>query len=272
MNILITGCSTGIGYFCAKKLHQNGHNVYATCRDIRDVKKLQKEGLKSYKLDICESEDIKKTLSLILEDCDEKLDVLFNNAGYGQPGAIEDLSKNTLKEQFETNVFGPQELTNLVLPYMRKNGFGRIIYNSSVLGFISMAYRGAYNSSKYALEGLCDTLRHELLESGIDVILIEPGPIHSNFRKNALKKFYDNININSSVHKDVYKKTLERLESKEDGPFTLKEDAVYLALKKAINSKRPKARYRVTFPTHLFWFLKRVLSTKLLDILLRKAG
>ena len=143
MNILITGCSSGIGYFCAKKLKQDGHNVYATCRDVSDVKKLQKEGLKSYKLDVRKSEDIKEILPLILKDCEDKLDVLFNNAGYGQPGAVEDIGKSALKEQFETNVFGPQELTNLVLPYMRNNGFGRIIYNSSVLGFISMAYRGA---------------------------------------------------------------------------------------------------------------------------------
>ncbi len=272
MNILITGCSTGIGYFCAKQLKQDGYNVYATCRDMKDVKKLQKEGLKAYKLDVCDSNNIKETLSLILEDCEEKLDVLFNNAGYGQPGAVEDVSKSVLKEQFETNVFGPWELTNLILPYMRNNGFGRIIYNSSVLGFISMAYRGAYNSSKYALEGLCDTMRQELLGSGVDIVLIEPGPIHSNFRKNALKKFNENIDVNSSVHKDVYKKTLKRLESSEDGPFTLKEEAVYFALKKAINSKKPKARYRVTFPTHLFWFLKRILSTKLLDKILIKAG
>ncbi len=272
MNILITGCSTGIGYVCAKRLKQDGHNVYATCRDTDDVKRLKKEGLKSYKLDVCDSINMQETLDLILEDSLGKIDVLFNNAGYGQPGAVEDISKSVLKEQFETNVFGPQELTNLVLPYMRNNGFGRVIYNSSVLGFVSMAYRGAYNSSKYALEGLCDTLRLEVLDSGIDIILIEPGPIHSNFRKNALEKFNKNIDINSSVHKNTYIKTLDRLQSREDGPFTLQEEAVYFALKKAINSKKPKARYRVTFPTHLFWFLKRALSTKLLDKILRKSG
>ena len=270
MNILITGCSTGIGYFCAKELAKGGHTVYATCRYMKDVKRLQIEGLKSYKLDVRDSKSIKETLALILFDCDEKIDILFNNAGYGQPGAVEDISKNVLKEQFETNVFGPQELTNLVIPIMRKNGFGRIIYNSSVLGFISLAYRGAYNSSKYAIEGLCDTMRHELFGSGVDVILIEPGPIHSDFRKNALEKFKENIDINLSVHKNVYNQTLKRLNAKEDDKFTLAQRAVYVALNKAIHAQKPKARYRVTFPTYLFWFLKRVLSTRVLDIILRK--
>jgi short-subunit dehydrogenase len=177
-----------------------------------------------------------------------------------------------LKEQFETNVFGTQELTNEVLPLMRKHGHGRVIYNSSILGFVSMSYRGAYNSSKYAIEGLCDTLRLELKGSGIDIVLIEPGPIRSDFRKNALKKFKSNIDIERSVHEKVYKKTLERLEGKENAPFTLGEEAVYKVLIKAIESKNPKNRYRVTLPSKLFWFLKRVLSSRILDKILGSVG
>ncbi len=265
MNIFLTGCSTGIGYFCAKELHKNGYTVYTTCRYEKDVKRLESEGLIAYKLDLRFSSSIQKAVDWVAGQTDGKIDVLFNNAAFGQPGAVEDLTREVLKEQFETNVFGTQELTNLVLPFMRKNGFGRVVYNSSVLGIVSMAYRGAYNSSKYAIEGLCDTMRLELKGSGIDVVLIEPGPIHSDFRKNALKKFQENIDVKNSVHVKVYEKTLERLKSQRDATFTLGEDAVYNALIKAITSKKPKARYRVTFPTKLFWFLKRVLSTKMLD-------
>jgi NAD(P)-dependent dehydrogenase (short-subunit alcohol dehydrogenase family) len=221
--------------------------------------------LEAYKLDLRSSKSIQNAVDWVVQKTDGKINVLFNNGAYGQPGAVEDLTREVLKEQFETNVFGTQELTNMILPYMRKNGFGRVVYNSSVLGIISMAYRGAYNASKYAIEGLCDTLRLEFKSSNIDVILIEPGPIRSDFRKNALKKFQENIDVKSSVHVKVYEKTLERLEGEGDAPFTLGEVAVYDALIKAITSKKPKARYRVTFPTKLFWFLRRVLSTKMLD-------
>ncbi len=272
INILITGCSTGIGYFCAKELVKNGYRVLATCRYEKDVKRLQDEGFEVFKLDLRSSKSIQSAVAWAIQKSDGKIDVLFNNGAYGQPGAVEDLSREVLKEQFETNVFGTQELTNLVLPLMHKKGYGRIVYNSSILGIICMSYRGAYNASKYAIEGLCDTLRLELNGSGIDVVLIEPGPIHSDFRKNALKKFQENIDTKNSVHVEVYKKTLQRLEEEGDSSFTLGEDAVYKVLIKAITSKKPRARYRVTFPTKLFWFLKRVLSTKMLDKILRSAG
>jgi len=272
MNILITGCSTGIGYFCAKELHKNGFNVYATCRNEKDVTRLQNEGLNAFVLDLNDSKSIQKAVDWVRDETNSVVDVLVNNGAYGQPGAVEDLSRETLREQFETNVFGTQELTNLILPIMRKNRRGRVVYISSVLGFISMAYRGAYNASKYAIEGLCDTMRLELVGSGVDVILIEPGPIRSDFRKNALEKFKVNIDVKNSAHVEVYEKTLERLEGSSDIPFTLGEDAVYEALMFSLMAKRPKARYRVTFPTKLFWFLKRVLSTKSLDWILRKAG
>ncbi len=272
MNILITGCSTGIGYYCAKELKKNGFKVYATCRYEKDVKRLLKEGIETFKLDLRSSKSIQEAVAWVEQKTQGKINVLFNNAAFGQPGAVEDLTREVLREQFETNVFGTQELTNLILPLMRKNGYGRVIYNSSVLGIVSMAYRGAYNASKYAIEGLCDTLRLELYGSNIDVILIEPGPIRSDFRKNALKKFKDNIDVKNSVHVKVYKKTLERLAEEADAPFTLKEDAVYEVLIKAITAKKPQPRYRVTFPTKLFAFLKRILSTKRLDFILRKAG
>lgn len=269
-NILITGCSSGIGYTCAHGLQKLGYSVFATCRRDEDVKRLQDEGLNAFKLDLCDTNSMHEALTWMLSQTGGRIDVLFNNAAFGQPGAVEDLKRNVLREQFETNVFGTQELTNLVLPYMRKQKSGRIIYNSSILGFVAMSYRGAYNASKFAIEGLADTLRLELHKSGVEVVLIEPGPIRSAFRKNALAKFLVNIDQENSAHKEIYEKTLARLQKTGDAPFTLGAEAVLEAFLMAIEAKKPKARYAVTFPTKLFAWLKRFFSTKLMDYVARK--
>lgn len=272
IRILITGCSSGIGEYCAKALHVNpNYHVFATCRKEEDVKRLCDEGLNAYRLDVCDTQSIESALSWMLSQTDGRIDVLFNNAAYGQPGAVEDLRKEVLREQFETNVFGTQELTNKVIPFMRKQGSGRIIYNSSILGFVAMSYRGAYNASKFAIEGLADTMRLELYGSGIKVVLIEPGPIRSHFRKNALEKFLEHIDQEHSAHRDVYAKTLQRLQNKKDTPFTLGADAVLEVLLKAMESKSPKARYAVTFPTKLFGVIKRVVPTYWMDWIVRKS-
>ena len=180
------------------------------------------------------------------------------------------MSRKVLKEQFETNLFGTHELTAMILPMMRKQGYGKIIQNSSVLGFVSLRFRGAYNASKYALEGLSDTLRLELQGTNIYISLIEPGPIKSNFRKNALTKFLQNIDQNNSFFAKDYIKKLQSLQSEKEAPFTLPEDAVYKALLHALESKIPRERYRVTKPTTIFWFSKRLLPTRLLDKILKK--
>ena len=271
-NILITGCSSGIGYTCAHGLQKLGYSVFATCRRDEDVKRLHDEGLNAFKLDLCDTNSMHEALTWMLSQTGGRIDVLFNNAAFGQPGAVEDLKRNVLREQFETNVFGTQELTNLVLPYMRKQKSGRIIYNSSILGFVAMSYRGAYNASKFAIEGLADTLRLELHKSGVEVVLIEPGPIRSAFRKNALAKFLANIDQENSAHKEIYEKTLARLQKTGDAPFTLGAEAVLEALLMAIEAKKPKARYAVTFPTKLFAWLKRFFSTKLMDYVARKSS
>ncbi|MEZ7933710.1 MAG: SDR family NAD(P)-dependent oxidoreductase [Sulfurospirillum sp.] len=271
-HILITGCSTGIGYTCAHGLQKLGYSVFATCRRDEDVKRLQDEGLNAFKLDLCDTNSMHEALTWMLSQTGGRIDVLFNNAAFGQPGAVEDLKRDVLREQFETNVFGTQELTNLVLPYMRKQKSGRIIYNSSILGFVAMSYRGAYNASKFAIEGLADTLRLELHKSGVEVVLIEPGPIRSAFRKNALAKFLANIDQENSAHKEIYEKTLARLQKTGDAPFTLGAEAVLGALLMAIEAKKPKARYAVTFPTKLFAWLKRFFSTKLMDYVARKSS
>jgi len=270
-SILITGCSSGIGLCTAQRLKQEGYRVFATARKEQDVQKLKTQGFESFLLDYRESESIQSALQQVLQATNGTLYALFNNGAYGQPGAVEDLSREVLKEQFETNVFGWHELTNLVLPIMRKQGYGRIIQNSSVLGIVAMPMRGAYNASKYAIEGLNDTLRLELHDSNIFVSMVEPGPIESRFRANAALYFKKNINKEVSTHKKRYQQLINKLETEGPVvPFTLPADAVYEKVLKILTSKKPKAHYYVTFPTYLFGYLKRVLSTKSLDWLLRK--
>ncbi len=269
--VLITGCSTGIGYYCAKALREEkGFHVLATARKERDVKRLKEEGFDAFELDLDSSPSIHKAIGWVKEKTDGKLYALFNNGAYGQPGAVEDLSREVLQAQFDTNFFGTHELTIGVLPMMREQNRGRIIQNSSILGFVAMRYRGAYNASKFALEGLSDTLRLELEGTNIYLSLIEPGPIRSNFRRNGLKKFVQNIDREKGPFKTIYKQKLANLQSTKDTAFTLGEDAVYEVFLHALKAKIPKERYRVTKPTTLFWFLKRILSTRQLDKLLRK--
>lgn len=268
--LLITGCSTGIGYYCAHQMHQRGYRVFATARSEEDVVRLREEGLEALQLDLDDPLSIQKCVDEVMRRCDGKLYGLFNNGAYGQPGAVEDLSREALKAQFETNLFGTHELTTNVLRYMRETGEGRIVQNSSILGFAAMKYRGAYNASKFALEGLSDTLRLELQGSRIFVSLIEPGPIRSAFRKNALAKFLENIDQANSVHHKTYKDKLKQLESEGDAPFTLGPEAVCDALIHALEAKRPKERYYVTFPTTLLGLLKRLLPTRALDFIAAK--
>ncbi len=270
--ILITGCSCGIGYESAHILRNLGYRVIASARKREDVLKLRDEGFECLNLDLSDSVSLQRGVQALIALTGGQLDALFNNGAYGQPGAVEDLSRSVLKKQFETNFFGTHELTNLILPMMRQQGYGRIIYNSSVLGFVAMKYRGAYNASKYALEGLADTLRLELRGSGIFVSMIEPGPIRSNFRKNAFLMYKNNISIENSFHKKAYLEIEKRLSSEKDVvPFTLSPEAVTQKLLMALESTNPKARYYVTFPTYLFGFLKRILPTSWLDFMLDKA-
>ena len=270
--ILITGCSSGIGYHSAKVLSQRGWRVFASCRRLEDAMRLREEGLECLQLDVDDPASIQAGLDEVLERTGGRLDALFNNAGFGQPGAVEDISRQAMREQFETNLFGPWELTNAVLKIMRAQGHGRIVFNSSILGFAAMRWRGAYNASKFAMEGLCDTLRHELHGTDIHVSLVEPGPIESRFRPNALARFLKNVDIDGSVHRDTYQKQLERLKKVgHAAPFTLPATAVAEAVWQAISCRRPKARYPVTFPSKLYWLLRRWLPQRWYDHACRSA-
>ena len=270
-SVLITGCSSGIGLCCAEGLKEHGYRVFPTARKQEDVERLKEQGFEAFQLDISNSASIRHALDAVLDATGGKLYGLFNNAGFGQPGAVEDLQREVVREQFETNVFGTLELTNLVLPVMRRLGEGRIIINSSILGFAAMPYRGAYNASKYALEGFADTLRLELAGSGVYVSLVEPGPIRSRFRDNAFALYQKNINPETSFHRNRYQAMEVRLLKQGPAtPFTEGPEAVLKRVIHALESKRPQARYYVTFPTYLFGYLKRILPTSWLDELLRR--
>ncbi len=272
-SILITGCSSGIGYCLAHGLKQRGYRVFATARKTVDVEKLRSEGFESFRLDLADTETILQCINDVLSLTGGTLDALINNGAYGQPGAVEDLSRDVLRAQFETNLFGTHELTSHVMKVMRKQGHGRIIHISSVLGLIALPFRGAYNASKYALEGLTDTMRMELKNSGspITLSLIEPGPVTSRFRANAYKMYQQHIDKEHSPYRQTYD-AMERRLVKEGpaAPFTLPPEAVLDKAIHALESNRPKARYYVTFPTYLFATLKRILPHHWLDwVLLR---
>lgn len=272
-SVFITGASSGIGYYCAINLHAEGYNVVASCRRQEDVEHLRGEGVKCIQMDLASSESVQQGVAEFFTLTDGHIYALFNNGGYGQPGAIEDLSRTALRKQFETNLFGWCELTNLLLPKMIDQGYGRIIQNSSILGFIAMPFRGAYIASKYALEGLSDTLRLELIGTGVYVSLIEAGPIQSLFRNNALQALEENIDIGASRHRAKYNETMLRLTKKGNtSAFTLSPEAVYQKLVLALEEPKPKPRYYVTVPTYLFGFLKRLLSTRMLDKILSKSS
>lgn len=265
--ILITGCSSGIGYDTAHYLHNNGYKVYATCRDEKDVVRLQSEGLETYLLDVTSKENITDILNMITKE--SELYAVFNNAGFGQPGAVEDISTAVLREQFETNFFGLHEVTRQSVKIMRAQGYGRIIQHSSVLGIISLRFRGAYNASKYAIEGLSDTLRLELKDTNIFVSSINTGPVRSDFRKNAIKKLEQNVAMKESVFKREY--MAQYMLAKEDDDFFTKDsDVVIKNILHALESKKPKPRYYNTSATHLLGGLKRILPTSWLDRILVK--
>lgn len=270
-SVLITGCSTGIGLDSAITLSALGYDVYATARKLDDVEKIKALGLKACVLDLADEASIDAAFQWVIEQTGGNLYALFNNGAYGQAGALEDLPSQALKEQFTINVFGWHYLTRLVLPVMRKQGYGRIIQNSSVLGLVVMPFRGAYNASKFAIEGYTDTLRLELRGSGIQVSLIEPGPIDTQFRANALIKFNEHIDIENSFHCQKYKDHIKLLEIEgPSGKFTLPSSAVTEKVIHALSSKKAKTRYYVTKPTYIMAFFKRVLPFSWLDSILAK--
>jgi len=270
--VLITGCSSGIGRCLALELQARGYRVFATVKQTKDVAALRAAGLESLVLDLRSSDSIHAAVDEVLASCDGQLYALINNGAYGQPGAVEDLTRETLRLQFETNLFGTQELTNRLLPVMRARNEGRIVQISSLLGIVCMGYRGAYNASKFALEALSDTLRLELRGTNIFISLVEPGPITSRFRDNAFAAYKAHIDKAHSAHRDYYERVERRLGGTKPLPFTLPPEAVLEKVIHALEARQPKLRYPVTFPSHLFTWLRRVLPGRTLDWIMAKVS
>ena len=269
--IIITGCSSGIGAFCAEALHRDGWRVFATVRRPEDAHTLEQQGIETLLMDYTKPETIAALVDSVTARTGGRIDALFNNGAYGQPGAVEDLSVDVLRQQFEANVFGWHDLTCRVIPFMRQRSQGRIVHCSSILGLVPYRFRGAYTASKFALEGLGVTLRMELQGSGIHVSLIEPGPIASKFTATALAHIRGNIDLENSAHAEEYKRQLARLDG--TGPknkHKLGPDAVYKQLKHALTAQNPKPHYLVTSPAKQAMILKRLLPAGLFYRLLRK--
>jgi NAD(P)-dependent dehydrogenase (short-subunit alcohol dehydrogenase family) len=267
-SILITGCSSGIGLASAREMKARGWRVFATARKPEDITRLQDvEGVESLYLDYAEPPSIEAAAEQVLAATGGKLTALFNSGAYGQPGAVEDLTPDILRAQFEANVFGWHDLTRRVIPAMREQGQGRIVFCSSVLGLVAAPYRGAYCASKFAVEALADSLRMELAATGIRIVLIEPGPIASRFLEHALEAYRRNIDLEGSAHREIYRTRIMRLEEGGDQTFKLGPEAVALKLVHALESRNPKRRYYVTIPTYAIALLRRVLSTRALDVI-----
>ena len=269
--IIVTGCSSGIGAYCARALRRDGWRVFATVRRQADRASLEADGIETFLMDYTDHGSIAALVADVAALSGGRIGALFNNGAYGQPGAVEDLETDVLRAQFETNLFGWHELTRRVIPFMRAQGHGRIVQCSSILGLVPYRYRGAYNASKFALEGLSVTLRMELEGSGIHVSLIEPGPIESRFNANALKMAEAHIDLENSAHAQEYRRQLARLDG--SGPvnrYKLGPDAVYAVLTHALPAKRPRPHYPVTTPAKRGVALKRLLPADLFYRILRR--
>ena len=271
-SILITGCSSGIGLDAARGLKARGWRVFATCRQEADCERLRGEGLESFRLDYADEASIAAAVDEVKTRTGGTLDALFNNGAFACPGAVEDLPRGALREIFEVNLFGYHDLSRRVIPMMRAQGHGRIVNCSSVLGLVALTWRGAYVATKFAMEGLSDVMRIEMKGTGIDIILIEPGPIATKIRENAIPHFEQWIDWENSVRREQYASLRGRLYDKKTkkDTFELGPEAVTAKLIHALESRRPKARYFVTTPTYIMGFARRILPTRMLDWLIAK--
>lgn len=266
-SVLITGCSSGIGLASAQIMKARGWRVFATARKLEDITRLKDtHGVESLYLDYTEPDSIAAATDRVLTATGGALTALFNNGAYGQPGAVEDIRPEVLRAQFEANVVGWHDLTRRIIPAMRTRGEGRIVQCSSVLGLIGAPYRGAYCASKFALEALSDTLRMELADTGIHVSIIEPGPIATRFIEHAVEAYKRNVDMENSAHREIYSVRLAQMEKGGQQTFKLPPETVAEKLVHALEAPRPKARYYVTFPTYAVAFMRRVLPTRVLDV------
>lgn len=268
--ILITGCSSGIGLATACLLHEQGYRVIASCRHAKDLPRIAAYGFfHCLALDLADSRCIEQAWKTLMNLTDNRLFALFNNGAFGLPGALEDISREALEYQFNTNVFGTHQLTQLAVKHMLEQGYGRILHNSSVLGYTAMSLRGSYNASKFALEGLAATQRLELFSDPVDIILLQPGPIMSQFRQNAFKHYQHWVSQKPSRYEHIYQHMIARLTAETaTAPFTLPAEVVAQVVLKALQTKQPKIQYRITLPSKVFYLLRRLLPAGWLDRIL----
>ena len=269
-NILITGCSSGIGKNVAITLHNKGWRVFATCRSKTDCTFFTKLGIESFPLDLLKEESINCAVNLVKEKTKSQLDVLFNNGAYAIPGAIQDIPRSAMREIFEVNVFGQIDLINRCIPLMMNSDYPKVINCSSVLGFISLPYRGLYSATKYSIEALTDALRRENYDSKIKFVLIQPGPINTDIKKKSVKHFEKWIDWKKSIHQKTYEnKVIKRLydNNYKDSfnSYELQPDEVTKILINVLNSKKPKARYKITIQTKIAQIMIKLLPTNTLD-------
>ena len=270
-SILITGCSSGIGLDAARTMKSRGWRVIATARTPADLARLKNEdGLEVLHLELADPQAIAACADAALQMTNGKLDAIFSNAAYGQPGAVEDLTPDLLRHQIEVNLIGTHDLARRLIPSMRANGRGRIVQCSSILGFVAVAYRGAYCASKFALEGLTTAMRLELAGTGIHVSLIEPGPIRTRFVEHAVENLEANIDIENSPHREVYRARIETMKGGGKSFFKLEPSAVTKKLIHALESPRPRRRYYVTTPTYLAAAFNRLLPAAATEYFAKK--
>jgi NAD(P)-dependent dehydrogenase (short-subunit alcohol dehydrogenase family) len=270
-SILITGASTGIGFATAKLLKSRGWRVLATARKVEDLDRLTKDaGVEALKLELTDEGSIAVCADEALRRTSGKLGALYNNAAYGVVGAMEDISSGLLRHHLEANVVGTHELTRRVVPAMRANGAGRIVFCSSVLGFVSGPYRGAYCMTKFAIEAMADAMRVELAGSGVAVSIIQPGPVETKFVPTALATFKANVDFEHSPHREAYLRRLEQMEAGQPNRMRVGPEVVAMKVAHAVESNYPKVRYRVTLPTHVAAVMKRVLPSRVLDAIVAR--
>ena len=270
--VLITGCSSGIGECVANCLREVGWDVFPTSRSESDVKKLYAKGFEALQLDLSDSISIENCVSNFMRKSPLGIGAIVNNAGIAIPGAVEDLSRDDLRAQFEVNVFGLQELTNKLVPTFRDQGWGRIVNISSIYGILTAPMVGGYCASKYALEALSNAQRMELSNSGITLSLVEPGPILSSFRRNAYDSLSKKISVGDHFYSD-YKKTLDRKlgKSQKNTLFTLGPKHVANKVVHALTSDHPKRRYLITYPAYAGYVMARILPDFAVDYFMKKS-
>lgn len=267
--VLITGCSTGIGRATAIRLAQAGWTVYATARKLAAIEDLEAKGCKTLALDVCDDASMCAAVAAV-ESAEGAVGVLVNNAGYGLEGCFEETPMAEVRRQFETNVFGLTRMCQLVLPGMRRQRWGRIVNLSSVGGTLALPGGAFYHATKFAVEALSDAMRFELRDFGIDVVIVEPGPIKTEFGRTAIANV-DRVKQANSPYAGFNAAVAGKIHEALEGWMAVAAgapDDVAKAIERAIGADRPRTRYPITAAARVLMFLRRRLPDRAFDAFL----